>query len=402
MKCSRILRRAVSGALAMLAGSAFAVSIPAPAGAAQAAPKPQHVFIIVLENEGYSVTFGKNSPAVYLKQLAGQGGLLRNYYGTGHNSLDNYIAMVSGQAPNPKTQDDCQAYTDFTPQNGKTEYQQAKGEGCIYPPSVTTLADQLDAKSLTWKGYMEDMGNNPNRERPTCGQPVGVNPDSTQQAEKGDQYAARHNPFVYFHSIIDNASGCSAHVVNLSALATDLQQIATTPNFAFITPNLCNDGHDQPCKDGPKSGLAAADDFLKKYVEMIKASPAFLHDGLVVVTFDESDLDYVKNPSTGQWTLKGGDASACCNERPGPNIRRNVKVSGRYDTGPGIIGPGGGRTGAVLVSPYIKPGTISNAPYNHYSMLRSIEDFFGLGYLGYAGQKGLKTFGRDVFNKPKG
>jgi hypothetical protein len=72
------------------------------------------------------------------------------------------------------------------------------------------------------------------------------------------------------------------------------------------------------------------------------------------------------------------------------------------DKGPGIFGPGGGQIGAVLVSRFIKPGTVSNIPYNHYSLLRSIEDFFDLGHLGYAGQNGLKTFGSDVFTRPNG
>ena len=68
------------------------------------------------------------------------------------------------------------------------------------------------------------------------------------------------------------------------------------------------------------------------------------------------------------------------------------------DKGPGVTGPGGGRIGAVLVSPLIKPGTVSKTPYNHYALLKSIEDVFGLAHLGYAGQKGLKSFGRDIFN----
>ncbi|HEX7942389.1 MAG TPA: alkaline phosphatase family protein, partial [Gemmatimonadaceae bacterium] len=85
------------------------------------------------------------------------------------------------------------------------------------------------------------------------------------------------------------------------------------------------------------------------------------------------------------------DASACCNERSGPNTSRA-----------GINGPGGGRTGAVLLSPFIKPGTVSDAPYNHYAMLRSVEDIFGLPYLGYAGQAGLASFGGDVYTQPAG
>jgi hypothetical protein len=64
---------------------------------------------------------------------------------------------------------------------------------------------------------------------------------------------------------------------------------------------------------------------------------------------------------------------------------------------PGINGPGGGRTGAVVLSPFVAPGTVSDQPYNHYSLLRTMEDFFGLKHLGYAGQKGLAPFGRDVF-----
>jgi hypothetical protein len=67
-----------------------------------------------------------------------------------------------------------------------------------------------------------------------------------------------------------------------------------------------------------------------------------------------------------------------------------------------VVGPGGGRIGAVLISRFVKPGTVSNVPYNHYSLLRSIEDMFGLDHLGYAGQQGLKPFGADVFTRPAG
>jgi phosphatidylinositol-3-phosphatase len=52
-----------------------------------------------------------------------------------------------------------------------------------------------------------------------------------------------------------------------------------------------------------------------------------------------------------------------------------------------------------LMSPFIKPGTVSDVPYNHYSMLRSVEDLFGLGHLGYAGEKGLASFGPDVYRR---
>ena len=60
----------------------------------------------------------------------------------------------------------------------------------------------------------------------------------------------------------------------------------------------------------------------------------------------------------------------------------------------------GGRVGAVLLSPCLKARTVTKTPFNHYSMLRSVEDNFGLSHLGYAGQKGLVPFGRAVLNKP--
>ena len=72
------------------------------------------MFVIVLENEGFDTTFGPNSKAPYLSQtLTRQGVLLTQYYGTGHASLDNYIAMISGQAATPQTRNDCLTYADF-------------------------------------------------------------------------------------------------------------------------------------------------------------------------------------------------------------------------------------------------------------------------------------------------
>jgi hypothetical protein len=219
---------------------------------------------------------------------------------------------------------------------------------------------------------MEDMGNDPTREAATCGHPKVGAYDNTQTATSTDQYASRHNPFVYFHDIIDDQSRCDAHVINLNALPTDLQLIDTTPNFSFITPDLCDDGHDSTCKDGGQGGLPRADQFLQLWVPMILSSPAYQKDGLLMILFDESEYD----------------DTACCNEPTGPNTSL-----------PGKTGPGGGRTGAILLSPFIKGGTVTQTSYNHYSMLRSLEDIYKLSYLGYAGQDGLQSFGPDVFNK---
>jgi hypothetical protein len=333
---------------------------------AAAAPPPiRHVFIIVLENKGFAETFGAGSPAIYLSRfLPQQGQLLRQYYGIGHASLPNYLAMVSGQAPNAVTQADCTLYTSFVPGLPAADGQML-GQGCLYPALALTVADQLTARGLTWKGYMQDMVI-------PCRHPSLGAVDETLSAHLGDQYATRHNPFVYFQSLLDSGD-CRAHDVDLLQLQTDLTAATTTPNFAFITPNLCEDGHDEPCIDGRRGGLDSADIFLQTWVPRILASPAWGEGSLLVITFDEA---------------KASDTTACCGELPGVNT-----------TSPGRGGPGGGRTGALLISQFIQPGTVNDTPYNHYALLRSIEDLFALPYLGYAARPGLQAFGPDVYNR---
>jgi phosphatidylinositol-3-phosphatase len=344
-----------------------------------AAAPVRHVFILMLENQSFQISFGKNSPAPYLANtLTAQGALLSQYYGIGHFSLDNYLALISGQAPNPETQADCPTVSEFRLEQPNLDANgQALGLGCLYPPMVKTVADQLEAAKLTWRGYMEDMGNDPTRESATCGHMPPGAVERTGRATVKDKYAAKHNPFVYFHSIIDDQARCDTHVVNLDKLSADLGSIKTTPNYAFITPNLCNDGHDSKCVDGGLGGFQATEAFLQKWVPLITASPAFKKDGLLIVTFDESGFE-------------GAEAStACCEERGLPGSPQQA----------GMNGPGGGLIGAVLLSPFIKPGTVSSVPYNHYSTLRYVEDTFGLPHLGYAGQAGLKVLGPDVFTR---
>ena len=333
-----------------------------------AAPPPiHHVFIIVLENKGFDETFGPSSPAPYLSQtLTAQGQLLRQYYATGHASLDNYIAMVSGQGPNIVTQSDCVFYMNLVPGIATSFYGQTLGQGCVYPTSAKTIADQLAGHGFTWKGYMQDMTS-------ACRHPVLNSIDTTQKARVGDQYAARHNPFVYFHSLLDGG-GCVANDVDLSQLETDLGDASTTPNFAFITPNLCEDGHDSPCVDGRPGGLTTADQFLQTWVPRILGSPAWTEGSLLIVTFDES---------------KSSDTTACCGEIAGLNTP---------NPGGSTPGPGGGRTGAVLISQFIQPGSVNDTAYNHYALLRSIEDLFGLPHLGFASHPALRAFGADVYN----
>jgi len=379
------------------AAIALALGAGAPSASAHTrpfkAPPIRHVFVIVLENESYESTFGDPSADPYLAQtLPAEGALLEDYYATGHESNDNYISLVSGQPPNVQNQADCQLFSEFLGAGMEADGVE-RGSGCVYPAEVQNIGTQLSAAGASWKAYEQDMGNDPNREPAACGHPALNAVDETQKAEAGDGYATRHDPFVYFDSVIGEPAYCDAHVVALGSpsgamppaalrgetgLASDLARARHTPAFSFITPNLCEDGHDYPCTNqaGGASALSDIDAFLETWVPKITGSPAFRH-GLLEITFDESD-----GPES--------DSSACCDEQPGPGSPL-----------PGISGPGGGRVGAVLLSPYIKPGTLSTVPYNHYSSLASWETLLGLGRLADAASVPA-VFGADVFTAPKG
>ncbi len=382
------MRRAALTALAALAcAAAFAASAQASKPRPFKLPKIQHVWMIVLENKGYESTFGEPAADPYLAQtLPAQGALLENYYATGHESNDNYVSLVSGQPPNPQNQGDCQVFDEFT--GAVLEDGVDAGSGCVFGKEVQNIGTQLTAAGKSWKAYEQDMGNDPNRETAACGHPALNAMDETQKAEAGDGYATRHNPFVYFQSVIGEPAYCDAHVVALgtpsgqmpaaalkgeTGLATDLARPGHTPTYSFITPNLCEDGHDFPCtsQTGGASALADIDGFLETWIPKIEASKAYRRGGLIEVTFDESD-----GPES--------DSTACCGEETGPNTPE-----------PGISGPGGGRVGAVLISPKIAPGTIVTTDYNHYSSLASWEQLFGLPPLAYAAS--APRFGSDVF-----
>ena len=402
-----------------------------------------NVLDIEFENEDATTTFGAGSPATYLNDtLVPDGELLENYYAIGHVSLDNYIAEISGQAPTPLTDSDCDLgeYVNVTPGTADpntTAYPgQVDGNGCVFPAGVQTIVNQLDAADppnpttdvASWREYAEDMGNDPTRDGGAadplggtdCAHPTVGGTDKTVTAESTDQYTTRHNPFMYFHSTIDNTAECNANVVPLGTvsvgtpstfngtslpdaftghLANDLATEATTPRFGFITPNLCDDGHDDTCAGtnivgGKTGGLTAADLWLQHYMPLIMASPSYQSGQmLVVITFDEGDIS---------------DTTACCNEQPGPNWAYPgfSPLLGTAPTTPGAD-PGGGKIGTLLLnSKYIQPGTVdTTGSYNHYSALRSYEDLLGLttggtdgeGHLGFAATSGLTPFGQDIF-----
>jgi hypothetical protein len=327
------------------------------------------VFVIVLENKEFSEWYGPGRQyAPYLTgTLVNQGVLIPNYFGIGHSSADNYIAMVSGQPPTADSKNDCPDPLQTQP--GTVDASGvAQGNGCLYPPSFQDIGDQLTGAGLSWKAYAENI-------------PA---PCSPLQSGPGN-YERKHNPFPFFESGV-NSGNCAANDLPLPDLQSDLASTGTTANVSYIFPDECSDGHSDctgsnpiPGAGGEADELAQADAFLKQYVPMITSSPAFQSDGLLLITWDEGD-----------------DPFGCCGE-PAQD------PDGSFPGGEaGSPGNGGGQVGAVALSRFIAPGGTSTNQYNHYSLLASIEDLFGLPRLAEARLPGTTTFGSDVYTNPAG
>ena len=223
----------------LLAGLIAATWIqPATPALSAGVPAFDHVVVIVMENHSYNEIIGSSS-APYINSLTASGALFTNYVAVTHPSLPNYLSLTGGSTYGITS--DCTT--------------------CWV--SASNIADRMESSGSTWKAYMESM-------------------PSACYVGDSSPYAQKHNPFIYYNNIRTNTSRCQSHVVPYSQLSTDLRSTTTTPNYAFITPNMCNDMHD--CSVG------TGDAWLKQQVPAILGSPAFTtQHSLLALTWDEDD-----------------------------------------------------------------------------------------------------------------
>jgi phosphatidylinositol-3-phosphatase len=355
-------------------------SSKAPAGApARKLPAIKHVFVIMLSNQPYAAVFGPESSAHYLAHtLEHRGELLVRYDAVAHEQLANEIAVLSGQGPTAETAANCATYAAIAPASvGASE--QALGNGCVYPSSTQTLPGQLTAKHLSWRAYVQGT-DEAGAAAGACAHPALGQPDPTStQGSSIGAYATFRNPLVYFQALVGTPS-CAADDVGLDRLKSDLGNAKRTPSFSYIVPDRCHDGNPTPCTPGAPAGLGPADAFLQRVVPEITASKAYRQAGLIVVTVDEA-------PSSGAFA----DSSSCCGQPRFPNLPATTSLTPR----------GGGTVGALLLSPYVKGGATNQEPFNHFSLLRTIEDLFALKHLGYAALPGVKSFEPAMFTAAK-
>ncbi len=263
-------------------GPSAASAAPPPHVSSATALRTSHLFLVVLENREYDEVIG-NSEAPYFNHLAQRGAIATNFHGVTHPSLPNYLALFAGDT--------------FGITENCTE--------CVaYGPN---LATQLTRAGISWRAYMEGLPH-----------PCFTGPGY-------GRYAKRHNPFMYFPSVTALPKRCNS-VVPEPQLVADLER-SRLPQFGWLTPDLCHDGHD--------CGLGAADFHL--FTLLPKVIRQLGPRGLLVITFDEGLSD-----------------AGCCGAA------------------------GGGRIATILVGPDVPTGRQILQPADHYSLLASIEDRFGL------------------------
>jgi len=246
-----------------------------------------HVIVVVMENAEFSEVLGH---APYVDTLATRYGLATQSFAITHPSLPNYLALTSGSTQGVSS--DC--------------------TGCH--TRARNIVDQMEAAGISWKAYLEDQ------------------PSACFHGAGAGGYAKKHNPFIYYDDIAGSSRRCK-RLVGFGQLASDLRR-GRLPTYAWITPNLCDDGHD--------CGVSGGNRFLARTV------PSLLHElgphGFLVLTWDE-----------------GSSSRECCGE---------VAQGGQVVT--------------IVAGPDVSPGGRSGQPVDHYGVLGTIEEALGLPPLGGA------------------
>ena len=258
---------------------ALAVTASRPCGYRVPHPRYNHVIWVLMENESLSSIIGTpGSP--YATQLARRCGLATDYSAITHPSLPNYLALTGG--------------TTF----GVTD----DGEPATHPIAGASIFSELGTHHLTWRSYAESM------------------PTPCDTVTSG-LYAARHNPAVYYTAIRSTCARADVPMGPLETGALHRALYGTLASFVFVTPNVCDDAHSCPVRQG--------DRWLSEFFSVVLASPTYrLGHTAVFVVWDEGNLDNV--------------------------------------------------VPAIVVAPSVPAGRRSAAAFNHYSLLRTTEQLLGV------------------------
>jgi hypothetical protein len=303
-------------------------------------PHYQHIVEIMMENTSYSTILG-NPYAPQINALANKYGLATNYYGVTHPSEPNYMASIAGS--NFGVQDDNQFYC--TPALASTD-PHCGGTTVDHTVSAPNLADQLTAAGMTWKGYFQNLPPAPSTGLITSGPNANGPYTYKYPSNTNALYASKHNPFLNF----TGTQGALANMVPDTQLGMDLAN-GNLPNFGLVVPDQCHDMHGTGTCTDTNGLISAGDTYVGNIVHEIMNSQVW-HRGTnaIVITWDEDDFSDGGQPGTG-----------CCG----------------FD-------PGGGHVATIVITNQGEQHITDNTPYNHYSLLLTMEDAFGLSCLQHA------------------
>ncbi len=321
-----------------------------------------HIFVIIGENKGFAQIMDHPKWTPNLHQLAAQYGLASQFYSEVHSSEGNYIALVGGDTFGIHDDD---AF--FCKPGPKSEF----CEDSEHPHYVDhtiharSLMDQLAARNMTWKGYYEDLP------APGTLMPRWPTPSYPVKGLPYELYAAKHNAFINFADV-NNAPYTERmrHFANFRQLDDDLKS-DHLPNYAHIIPDQCNEMHGLAPDDSAiippgcdehkdlRQVVERGDAEMAMLVRKIIASKVWRDPGntAIVITFDENNEEARKTGKQG-----------CCGYDPHS-----------------LANFGGGHIVTIVITNHGPRHVVDPTPYNHYSLLRTTEDAFGIHrYLGHA------------------
>jgi len=334
MSACRFVPSALGFALALALCASGAIA--ATTARDRAVPPYDHIIVILEENKTYA-TIVNGSAAPHFHALATEYGLATQMFAESHPSEPNYVALVSGTTGG--ITDDAGWFT----------------AGHLIPPP--DLATQLHAKGLAWRAYLEDL--------PAPGSFAIFSAGSARRP--AGLYAAKHTAFTNLASVHHDPD-VRRELVGFDALQADLAA-GSVPAFALIVPNQCNEMHSirspaapPDCRHDDDALVRRGDAEIGRLVASIQTSPFWAHgNNAIVITFDEDEDD----------GRVAGEPVRCC-------------VNDAQD-------PGGGHIPTIVITNHGPRGVRDATPYDHYSILRTIEDALGLdGHVRHAGDPGVQ------------
>jgi hypothetical protein len=317
-----------------------------PVGQDAKVPRYAHIFVIMEENKDYGMVFG-SPDAPTITALGKKYGYASDFFAETHPSEPNYVALVGGSTYGIQDDDAFYCHPHDTRASCRDSNKPGYPEHTIDKPS---LASQIESAGLTWKNYNEDL--------PAPG---------SLAITSGGTYASKHTGFLNFASVQHDPNRAKK-IVGFGQFASDLKS-GNVPNFSLVIPNLCDEMHgispdEAPSEDCSYTHMSKliwrGDQNVKSIVAQIMASSVWKSSGnvAIVVTFDEDD----------HYGTQG-----CCGNDPNDPTNR-----------------GGGHIPTIVVTNHGPRGVVDNTPYSHYSLLRTIEDAFGISdHLARAGVPGV-------------